>query len=258
MEDEYEIDLHDQREINKMSLQTFHMDAELEFDYSIDKLMEQLKKENQKSWEDHNAWVKLEDTDPEKYKALKEEAERSEIPLELQRYEYIEQIYFNDDQLTALSEMKIIYAYKLFEITLKKLIRATFSIDTRSFYKWDNIVDFLKQRSITPKTLDGYNEIIQLKDVNNVLKHSDEPSKNIKSIPEFIGRENLTYIELDEFYKRVRPAAKAFIESLSHAIYKVLYEFDDEKLTKLVNSYVLRMDRDTAYRFAEKIMSSYK
>jgi hypothetical protein len=257
MEDEQEIGLHDQREINKMSLQTFHIDAELEFDYSIDKLMEQLKKENKKAWEDHDAWVTLEDTNPRRYEELKEDAERMDISLDLQLYGYIQQISFNDDQLTALAEMKIIYTYKLFEISIKKLIRAAFSIDTRAFYRWDNILDFLKEQGITINTLDNHREIIQLKEVNNALKHSDEMSEKLRLIPEFNAKESLTYIELNEFYKRVRPAAKAFIESLSHAIYKVLYEFDDEKLTKLVNSYVLRMDRDTAYRFAERIKSSY-
>lgn len=258
MEDEYKPDRHDQREINKMSLQTYHMDAELDFDYSIDRLMLQLKKENEKSWADHESWAKMEETDPDRYSTLKEEADRMEISLDLQRYEYIESIYFNDDQLTALAEMKIIYAYKLFEISLKKLLRASLSVNTYSFYKWDTVLNFLNEKGIKAHTLKGYEDILQLKAVNNALKHTDELTKQLLAIPEFRKKERLSYVELDQFYKRVKPAPRAFIESLAYAIYNELYEFDDEKLTNLVNSYVLRMDKDIAYRFIEKLRSSYK
>lgn len=243
--------------MNKISLETYTLGMEVSFDYSIDKLIKELKAENQKSWKEHDGLVDLEKNNPEKYKELIEQAERHDIHLDLQKYEYIENVIFNDDQLTVLSEMKIIYAYKLLEVNIKKLLRAAFSINTQSFYRWSSLTDFLEEKNIKVSSLKGHKEVIELQTVNNSLKHSDEMSTKVMAIMEFKKRERVTYIELDKFYERIKQYPNIFLSALTNEIYKELYEFDDNKLNEIANSFVLRMDKKAAFKFTEIIRNSY-
>lgn len=257
MENDFDFTIHEKREMNKISLETYTLGMEVSFDYSIDKLITELKAENQKSWKEHDGLVNLEKNKPNKYRELLEQAERHGIHLDLQKYEYIENVIFNDDQLTVLSEMKIIYAYKLLEVNIKKLLAASFSINTQSFYRWSSLIDFLKEKNIKVSSLNGHKEIIELQTVNNSLKHSDEMSGKVMEIMEFKKGERVTYIELNKFYERIKDFPAIFLSALINEIYNELYYFDDRKLTEIANSLILRMDKETAFKFIEKIRARY-
>lgn len=257
MEHNSDITIHDRREMDKFGLDTFPRDCVTDFDYEIDKLIEELKSRNKKSWEEHDSWLELEQNNPERYNELKEKADQYEVSLDLQRYGYIEDIIFNDDQLTVLSEMKIIYAYKQFEIKIKKLLRASLSADTDQFYKWATLVQFLKGKNIIVSSLEGHSEVIELQTVNNSLKHTDEVSNKITAIREFRSTKKMSHVELDKFYSRIKEFPQVFISSLTNALYTELYEFSEDKLQSIANSFVLRMDRDTALKLIDKISKSY-
>lgn len=131
------------------------------------------------------------------------------------------------------------------------------SADSREFYKWGNLVQFLKGRNIDISSLIGYAEVIELQTVNNSLKHTDEVSNKIIAIQEFKDTKKMSHVELDKFYSRIKEFPKLFISSLTSALYAELYEFSEEKLQNIANSLVLRMDRDTALKLIDKIAKSY-
>ncbi len=54
-------------------------------------------------------------------------------------------IEYTKEEIWALIEMKIIYAFKFLEINIKKLIKTTFSnTKTKNFYKGDSLNSFFK------------------------------------------------------------------------------------------------------------------
>ena len=178
----------------KMYLDTFTFDLYNSFESSADKKIERLIGEIDKS--------------NEKYKDLaknqtEEKTEQELMYLEVeQHYCLIDNEYIREE-IWALIEMKIIYAFKFLEINIKKLIRTSFSgTKTNDFYKWNLLNSFLKSKNIRPENLKGFQEVIQLKDVNNTLKHSEEFNEEIKKrIPEFRNKKSITFSDLNSFYK---------------------------------------------------------
>lgn len=257
MNNNIDVTIHDKREMNKIGLERFPLDYEVHFDYEIDKLTKELEKRNEKSLQAHDSWLELKENNPERYSELEKKAEEYEISLDMQTYGYVEDIIFNDEQLTVLSEMKIIYAYKQFEIRIKQLLRASLSADTRQFYKWESLVQFLKEKNINLSSLKGYSEVLDLQTVNNSLKHTDKISNKITSIKEFSQTKKMGHEELNKFYIRVKEFPKVFISELTKALHSELYEFSNEKLQNIANSLVLRMDKETASKLMEIIGKSY-
>lgn len=139
---------------------------------------------------------------------------------------------FLEDKLSALSEMNIVYAFKDFEINIKNLLRAAYGIDTHQFYKWEEILKFLQSKNIKPSELKGYQEINDLRKLNNHIKHSTSQKidNDITSIPEFKELRYLRHYELTEFFNRVKDFPYIFLDALSTEIYKDLYEFDENRL----------------------------
>lgn len=165
---------------------------------------------------------------------------------------------FFEDKLLALIEMKIIYIYKNFEIDIKRLLGATYHIKTRELYKWDSIKEFLKTKNLQLTAIKGYQEVNQLREVNNAIKHSTgKISEIIRKIPEFKEEKRLRHYELDEFYERVKKYPYTFLESLADEIYQNLYFFDDSRLENISELFALRMDEPTAMKFIEKLKSKY-
>nr|WP_298659374.1 hypothetical protein [uncultured Flavobacterium sp.] len=123
-----QFDIHDEREQNKIGLETYFLDKTNMFDIAIDKLIDELKAGILNSQEQFDGWNKLQDKDPERYAELVEQAERYEISIDHQQYETFLDIIYNEEQLLSLVEMKIIYAFKSLEINIKKLLRAAFSL----------------------------------------------------------------------------------------------------------------------------------
>ncbi|BDQ12080.1 hypothetical protein [Sediminibacterium sp. TEGAF015] len=253
-----QFNIHDEREQNKIGLETYFLDKTNMFDIAIDKLIDKLKTGILKSQDQFDGWNKLQETDPERYAELVEQAERYEISINHQQYETFLDIIYNEEQLLSLVEMKVIYAFKFLEINIKKLLRAAFSLQsTKDFYKWDNLIKFLKDKNIDAKTLNSYFEITQLKNVNNAIKHSDDYETSLSSIQEFKNSDKITYNKIDHFYNRIKDKPNIFLQELISAIYKELYEFDDKKIGEIAKLFVLRMNQEDAIKLTKKINEHY-
>lgn len=61
------------------------------------------------------------------------------------------EIIFLEQELKALSEMKIVYAYKKFENKLKFLLSAAYGISKNKMFKWEFVVGFLNEKGIDVK-----------------------------------------------------------------------------------------------------------
>ena len=167
-------------------------------------------------------------------------------------------IYFLERDLLALSEMKIIYAFKSFETHLVWLLKASYSPElNKRIYKWETIKDFLNSKKIRISDIDGFEEINQLRIVNNSIKHSikSKPA-DLKNIKEFQGKESLAYQDFLNFYKRVEGSIMTFISALSSKIESDLYEFDNNRLDDITDKFKERMDKKTLQKFISKLDSA--
>ncbi|MEA5138247.1 hypothetical protein [Arcicella rigui] len=253
------IDIQNIREQNKIGLETYFLDKTNMFDIAIDKLIEDLKTGINNSHEQFDNWNELKETYPKRYAELVEEAERYEINIDHQKYDYILDIIHNQEQLLSLIEMKVIYAFKSLEIHIKNLLKASFNLkSTKDFYKWDNLIKFLEDKNIQVKTLNSYNEIVQLKSVNNAIKHSNDYEVTLTSIQEFKTSDKLTYAKVDKFYKRIKDKPNHFLQELISVIYNELYEFDDLKIKDIAESLALRMKKEDAKKLILKIEEQYE
>jgi len=258
MQEYHEFNIYDEREQNKIGLETYFLDKTNMFDIAIDNLISELKKGISNSQEQFDGWNNLEQTDPERYAELTEQGERYEMNIQHQQYDTFRDIIFNEEQLLSLVEMKIIYAYKSLEISIKKLLAASFSLEsTKDFFKWDNLIKFLKTKNIEAKTLDSFIEITQLKNVNNAIKHSDDYETSLTDIQEFKNSNEINYNKLDKFYERIKNSPNIFLQELISAIYKELYNFDDDKINEIAKSFVLRMKRVDADKLIDAMKKHY-
>ncbi len=256
---QYQFDIHDEREQNKIGLETYFLDKTNMFDTAIDKLIDELKAGILKSQDKFDGWNKLQETDPKRYVELIEQADRYEISIDHQQYETFLDIIYNEEQLLSLVEMKVIYAFKSLEINIKKLLSAAFSLQsTKDFYVWDNLIKFLKDKNIDAKTLKSYYEITQLKSVNNAIKHSDDYETSLTFIKEFKNSDKFTYAKVDRFYNRIKDKPNTFLQELISAIYNELYEFDEKKIYDIAKSFVLRMKQVDATKLTKKINEYYE
>lgn len=231
-------DINDQREMNKISLETFHFNKENYFEGVADSLITSLLDQNK---ELDIAYKNIEKSNDD-----------------IDQLNVITEIYYNNEQLLALEGMKVIYAFKHLEINMKILIRATYSvIDSREFYRWDKIISFLKTKNIDASKLDGYKVTDELRKVNNAFKHSNEPGPEVNKITEFKAKTTFQYTDLQSFYNRIKSAPGIFLESLAWAIYKDLYEFNDQKIDSMAYELVLRMGKTEAKTLIRQLLSKY-
>jgi hypothetical protein len=90
------------------------------------------------------------------------------------------------EYLNALSEMKLVHLFKTLEINIKNLIITAYpKVDTKDFFRWESMISFFKSIDLKIHEISGYSEVIQLKKVNNCIKHTDLISPEIKKINEF-------------------------------------------------------------------------
>lgn len=164
---------------------------------------------------------------------------------------------FLEDQLYVLSEMNIIYIYKEFEINLKKLIKKAYG-DDKNLYKWSNLIKFFKSKKIILEDLEGYNELNELRVLNNHLKHSDRIISNeIKNIKEFKGEKFLTDKLINKFFHRIKSSTIIFLSSIVNLIYEDLYEFDERRIKQIAEKLAKRMDKKDAKLYWEEIQKYY-
>ncbi len=160
------------------------------------------------------------------------------------------EVVFRKEHLLSLFEMKVVYLFKSLEVIMKRMIHLAYpKARTKDFYHWDNMKTFVKSNEIDISVLDGYNECIEVRRVNNAIKHNGIINDDIKSLKEFINQVEFNYINLDLFYKRVKPKVECFTKALRNSIEKNLYDFPDERLAALANNFHERMDKSTFENF---------
>jgi hypothetical protein len=176
-------------------------------------------------------------------------------------YDHLNFAYYDinyKDQLFALSEMNIIYIFKEFEINLKLLLKKVYGNDDKSLYNWDKLKSYFKSKKISISEIDGYEEMRQLKELNNHLKHSSRKiSDKIKNIKEFKGEHILTEEMINEFFERIKASPITFLTSIVNLIYEDLYEFDERRIKEMAKKVAKRMDKKDAKLYWEEIQKYY-
>ena len=234
----------------KTYLDTFTIDLYNSFEPSADKEIERLINEIDKLKSKYNKLDKKDATG---------KTDQEIMDIEVDMHYCLIDIEYVKDELWALIEMKIIYSFKFLEINIKKLIRTGFSeTQTKDFYKWDSLNSFLKGKNIKPYKLKGFQEVTQIKDVNNSLKHSGEFNDEIKKrIPEFKDKGNISFYELDSFYSRVKDFPKIYLGELASAIQVELYEFNEQKIDEIADNIACRMEKKDMEKLIEAIKLRY-
>jgi hypothetical protein len=248
------------RETNKIGLETFALNRYNILDRPVDSLIEKLKEDLENEYSEHQKWIDIQDNNPDKFEEISEIAEQTGNSIYTQMYDYIRTASYIEEELSTLFEMKIIYAFKHLEIEVKNLISASFNDKSiGKFSKWENLIQYLKSKDIDITELQDYKEVNQLRIVNNSLKHSNsQMDNNLKGIIEFKEIKSISFEILEKFYDRVKESSNAFLGSLSTAIYENLYEFDNEKIERIANSIVLRMDKNNADKLIEQLNQKYE
>ena len=253
-------DIWEQREMSKMGLDTFTHDKVNILDYSINKMIESLKTQISKAYEEYNDLVQVVEKNPKRFKELEEKANQSGHTLYSQMSGYIQDATYLEDELLVLFEMKIIYAFKHLEINIKQLLFAAYQDNyINRLFKWASIVQFLNSKSIIAKELNEYENINQLRNVNNSLKHSDKViDQSLKNIIEFKDKDTLSYIELELFYNRINKSPNIFLDSLVSHVFKDIYSFTHERIFEIAKSLALRMDKKDAIEFSDELLKLYE
>lgn len=234
----------------KTYLDTFTFDLYNSFEPSADKEIERLTQEIDSLKVKHR---KIDN------RSTEGKTEKQIMDIKVEKHYCLIDIEYIKEEIWALVEMKIIYAFKFLEINIKKLIRTGFSeTQTKDFYKWDSLNSFLKGKNIKQYKLKGFQEVIQIKDVNNSLKHSGEFNDEIKKrIPEFRDKGNISFNDLNLFYARIKDFPKTYLGELASAIQAELYEFNEQKIDEIANDIACRMEKKDMEILIEAIKLRY-
>ena len=140
----------------------------------------------------------------------------------------VEQVLL-EQKVKALSEMKIVYAYKIFENSFKHLLENILpEFNKREGYRWKYLTTFLNNHNVEISQISSYTEINQLREANNAIKHSE--ITNTLDIPEFMGQDNINYLQILNFYKRVEEAKIDFFTDLRNKILLSLQDGQSERI----------------------------
>lgn len=221
-------DHHGRREMNKFGLDSYLEDyefpnLEIFLKDAIDALFEQLKKVSK---EYDEAKVK----DPAE--------DYSDVHF------YMDQIFSIQDRLLSVYEMIIINDYKEFELILKRLLKASLDFDEKDFRSFDDLKYILKGKGIKFSEINNYNDINDLRKLNNHIKHTkiNKVPDDLKQILEFRNTENLSYLELMQFHRRIKDLRYNFIFDLKEKLFSYLYEFDEKRIDNIALRMVKRME----------------
>lgn len=251
------LSIRDRREINQSNLDSFIYNKNNMFETSADLVINKLIEEKFSVDEKYKENAQVQEYRSNWFAQFEDES-KIDVDLEIEISNYHFDNYCREEELWALMEMKIIYAYKFFEINIKKLLMGSFSLSsTKDFYKWNSLIAFLNSKNIEPKGIIGYSEIFQLREINNSLKHSDSIEERIiNKIPEFKEAQVITYKELGLFYNRVKDYPVKFLIELSTSIYDEIYNFNDDKINNMAIEITLRMEKKDALKLIEKIKTN--
>jgi hypothetical protein len=239
-------------------LQSFPLEDVNTLDQSLDPLIKNLKEDVDAICNANEKIDEIFEKDKEKFKELLIEKGLTEAKLWDQVGESYRQASYMEDELQALAEIRIIYAFKHLEINIKRLLTTAYpGTNIKSFYKWDSLNDFIKSKGIAPKQLKAYKGVDELRVVNNTLKHTLELNDEVRKIPEFTKAALISHIALDEFYTRVKSQPFVFLNDLCHAIFRERFIFDDQKVDDLAEQLASRLDKEMALHLADKLIKTF-
>jgi hypothetical protein len=246
------------RQSKQHALDTFTFDFDNTLDRPIDKLIRSTQAKINELSENYHYYQKLQKEKSATYWEI-EKKHSSSGGVDMIMMDQIIDMTFLEDELMAISETKIIYGYKHFEISLNKLIRIAFGNNNSvKTFRWEDVRNFFKSKKIKISDLKGFNELNQFRSVNNMIKHSDyKVDPQIKNIKEFSKSTDINHIQLLKFYNRVKQSPQIFLSSLIIEIQKYLYDFSPERIDKIAQDFALRMDKETTSIFIEKLKGKY-
>lgn len=168
--------------------------------------------------------------------------------------EYHIERYWINQQLRSLSEMLIINAFKNIEINIKTLIKLAYpNVSSKELYKWESLIQFFKSKDIELAKLPGYQKIIKIKNVNNSLKHGGLINDAVKKIEEFKEQQEYDFVNLINFYEKVKGEIPNFLTELSSAIKEDLFSFNENRIEQITKEYKLRMNDENLKMFIQKL-----
>lgn len=182
------------------------------------------------------------------------EFDQQKMELYEKQSEYHIERYWINQQLRSLSEMLVINAYKNIEINIKTLIKIAYPhINSKEFYKWESLNQFFKSKNIELSKLQGYQEILNIKNLNNSLKHNGLINDEIKKIAEFKDQTEYDFVNLMNFFEKVKSEIPVFLTELSEKIQNDLFRFSENRISEIAKEYRLRMDENDLEIFVQKL-----
>ena len=152
-------------------------------------------------------------------------------------------IHSSEDSLLSLSETRILFLFKTIEKAIKEMAGIAYpKINKRDFFRWALVISHLKSNGVEIKNLNGYQEVNQLRIVNNNIKHSQEINAETKKIRYWEDEDEFTYKNLEIFYNNIKETVIAFMETLGKSIISATYELSDEKLEEMSKEIFDRLD----------------
>ncbi len=101
------------------------------------------------------------------------------------------------ESLSSLGEMRIVYLYKCIEISIKNMLYTAYRIKPDEFRWKDDKIIILEEKGISTKGINGYDEINELRKVNNTIKHSYSLHDDLSS--KFVDFRNVSTVRLRKF-----------------------------------------------------------
>lgn len=244
-----------EREMAQFELDTFPMNFNNVLDSPVDAVIKSIKIKIQENNTEYAKLAKKDRIEELKYKKLNK-IRSYDNELQVGMFSLIENNRYLEEELTALFEIKIIYAYKNLEINLKQLLCLAYPDEkTGKFYKWENLIQFFTSKKIEVSTIKEYKGVNQLRIVNNAIKHSNRTSdQSINSILEFTGKTEFYYEDLERFYLRVNKLPLKFLNSLKNKIMKDLFDFPNIRIKTIAKSFRQRMTKEQVALLSKELL----
>ncbi|HEV7783112.1 MAG TPA: hypothetical protein VGO58_17675 [Chitinophagaceae bacterium] len=250
--------LHDRRDMNKMSLDSFTYDLENRLEDEADDTIRRFENENIISKKNAEELERIRKTDLKRWEELQDRARESDINLDHQIHEHYYDIFLHGGVQYAFAEVKVIYAFKQLEIGVNQMLKGSYPNEVKkNLNRFEDLHTFCQSKGIAVNKIDGYTEINQLQRLSNTLKHSGAAGDRLKGIPEFEDKEEILFDDIEAFYSRIKEFPRIFLRNLGTKFFEDLYEFSDQRMESLAESFVLRMDKETAIKFMHRLGQHY-
>lgn len=117
----------------------------------------------------------------------------------------------------AIIQMKILFLYKEVEIRFKELLSSRYNVNTKNLSNLESWKASFKEHNVDIASLEGFEQILALKQVNNDLKHSLSIHKS-KRIDEFKGKSSFDSVSLEQFLQRISCDVEEYFYQLHKCI----------------------------------------